>query len=189
MARINLLPWREEQRKQRQQQFLVTLVVAVLVTGAAMGGVHFYVDRTIDFQKQRNAYLQKEIKRLDDRIKKIDAIDKTKRLLEARIKIIQDLQSSRPAFVHLFDELVKTLPDGVYLTSANQQGNKITVDGVAQSNARISTYMWNIEKSQWLTNPNLQVIQTAKQGGTRISKFVLTAEQHHKAPGAEEKKK
>jgi len=189
MARINLLPWREEQRKQRQQQFLVTLVVAVLVTGAVMGGVHFFVDHNIEFQKQRNAFLDKEIKKLDERIKEIDAIDKTKRLLEARIKIIQDLQSSRPQFVHLFDELVKTLPDGVYLTDMKQSGGEITVQGIAQSNARISTYMWNIEKSQWLTNPNLQVIQTSDKDGTRISKFVLTAQQHHKAPGTEEKKK
>lgn len=179
MARINLLPWREELRKQRQQQFLALLGVAVIVTGAAMAGVHFYVEHEMDFQRQRNAYLQKEIKQLDEQIKEINALDKTRQRLEARMNIIQQLQTSRPEIVHLFDELARTLPEGVYLNSVQESSNALNIKGTAQSNARVSTYMWNLEKSDWLADPNLQVIETAQKDGTRASKFVLTAKQSH----------
>ncbi len=182
MARINLLPWREELRKQRQQQFMALLGLAVIVSIAAMVGVHFYVEHAMDFQRERNAYLQDEIKVLDKQIKEIDALDKTRQRLEARMNIIQQLQTSRPEIVHLFDSLARTLPDGVYLNSVQESNNALNIKGTAQSNARVSSYMWNLEKSDWLADPNLQVIETAQKDGTRASKFVLTAKQSHKQP-------
>jgi len=180
MARINLLPWREELRKQRQQQFLVAAGLAVAATGAIMAGVHFFVEGQMDFQRQRNAYLEAEIKKLDEQIKEINALDKTRQRLEARMNIIQQLQTSRPEVVHLFDELVRTLPDGVYLNAVKQESNGVIIQGTAQSNARVSTYMWNVEESGWLANPNLMVIETGQADGARVSKFSMRALQARK---------
>lgn len=187
MARINLLPWREELRKEQQKQFLAVLGLA---TGAAlfvMFIVHSFYEDKISYQNARNAYLQSEIAILDRQIKEIDELESTKQNLQARLDIIQRLQSSRPEIVHLFDELVRTLPEGVYLTKATQRGNLISVDGVAQSNARVSSYMWNIDKSEWLGNPQLDVIQTAQADGQRSSKFVLRANQTRKSKEQAEK--
>lgn len=183
MARINLLPWREEQRKQRQQRFFVILGLAVILAGLAMVGVHVFVNNMISYQQARNTYLQQEIQKLDKQISKIRALQSTRRQLEARIKIIEQLQASRPEFVHLFDELVRTLPRGTYLTSVAQKGGGILIDGIAQSNARVSNYMWNIDKSAWLKNPDLRVINTEKLDGERVSKFQLQVEQAHKKAG------
>lgn len=180
MARINLLPWREELRKQNQQQFFVFLGLAVILAGAAMVGVHVFVNDAMEFQQQRNAYLEKEIRKLDVQIKEIKALETTRRRLEARIKIIQELQGSRPEFVHLFDELVRTLPEGVYLTKMVQKGAGVTLNGVAQSNARVSNYMWNLDKSGWLADPDLRVIQTKKAGDGRESTFTLHVVQANK---------
>ena len=185
MARINLLPWREELRKQRQQQFMALLGLAVIVTGALMAGVHFYVENRMDFQRERNAYLQREIQQLDEQIKEINALDKTRQRLEARMNIIQQLQTSRPEIVHLFDELARTLPEGIYLTSVQESNSSINIKGTAQSNARVSTYMWNLEKSEWLADPNLQVIETAQKDGGRASQFVLNANQSRPKPADE----
>lgn len=186
MARINLLPWREELRKQRQQQFMALLGAAVIVTAALMAGVHFYVEDRMDFQRDRNAFLQTEIKKLDQQIKEINALDKTRQALEARMNIIQQLQTSRPEVVHLFDELARTLPEGVYLSSVQESNNNLVIKGTAQSNARVSTYMWNVEKSDWLGDPNLQVIETASKDGSRASQFVLNAKQARPKPAAEQ---
>ncbi|MEJ2346870.1 MAG: PilN domain-containing protein [Gammaproteobacteria bacterium] len=180
MARINLLPWREELRKQRRQQFIVVLGLAVVLAGVAMAGVHFFVDGQIQFQRERNAYLDGQIHQLDQQIKEIRSLEATRKRLEARINIIQQLQASRPEFVHLFDELVKTLPDGVYLTKMEEKGSGITLNGIAQSNARVSNYMWNLEKSGWLADPDLRVIKTVDKDGARVSEFVLHVVQSHK---------
>lgn len=180
MAHINLLPWREEQRKQRQQQFFLMLAGAVVLVGAAMGGVHFFVEDRISYQQARNSFLEGEIRRLDRQIEEINELEKTKKRLLARIRIIQTLQASRPEIVHLFDELVRTLPEGVYLTEVNQKGASVNMRGIAQSNARVSSYMWNIENSEWIANPNLEVIETGTQSGSRVSRFVLQAAQSRK---------
>jgi type IV pilus assembly protein PilN len=186
MARINLLPWREELRKEKQQSFLAALAAAVLVTGVIMAGVHFYFEDRMRYQEQRNAYLDQEIKRLDKQIAEIRTLEKTKKGLQARLDIIQRLQSSRPEIVHLFDELVRTMPDGVYLTKVSQKDDKIQMSGIAQSNARISNYMWNLEKSEWLANPVLDVINTSAKGEQRTSSFNLDATQIRKNPNAED---
>jgi type IV pilus assembly protein PilN len=180
MARINLLPWREELRKEKQNQFVVTLMIMVGITGLIMAGVHFYFDDRIDYQNSRNAYLNSEISKLDIQISKIKTFEAEKKNLQARLDIIQRLQGSRSEIVHLFDEVVRTLPDGVYLKTLKQAGNNLTINGIAQSNARVSSYMWNIEKSEWIGNPKLTVISTAKSGNQRSSDFSLQVQQVNK---------
>jgi len=188
MARINLLPWRDELRKERQTNFVIVLIIMLGISGLLMGGVHAYYADRIEYQNKRNAYLNKEIKKLDSQIKKIKTFEAEKAKLQAHLDIIQRLQSSRSEIVHLFDEVVQTLPEGVYLKTLNQNGSNLTINGVAQSNARVSSYMWNIEKSQWLNNPKLQVINSSKQGRSRTSNFTLSATQMRKETAPENKK-
>ena len=180
MARINLLPWRDELRREQQKNFLVVLVIAVSAAAVVMFGVHTYEEDRISYQMKRNEYLNKEIAKLDKQIKEIKKLDATKKRLQARLDIIQRLQASRPEVVHLFDELVKTLPEGVFLTKVTQKGNVINITGKAQSNARVSSYMWNLDKSAWLDQPKLNVINTKLAGGSRVSDFTLDVTQKHK---------
>lgn len=186
MARINLLPWREELRKEKQKNFMIILGIAVACSGLIMSGVHVYFADRTDYQNSRNAYLSSEIKLLDNKIKEINELESTKRNLQARLDIIQRLQSSRPEIVHLFDELVRTIPDGVFLKKVSQKGGVISLVGTAQSNARISSYMWNLDKSEWLTNPKLSVIQTNEKNGRRNSNFTLNVNQASKNKADEE---
>ena len=175
MARINLLPWREELRKERQQQFVTLtglsggLMVAIIVL------VHINFAGVIGNQVDRNKYMEAEIKKLDARIKEIEDLEKEKARLLARMNIIQQLQTSRPQVVHVFDELVATLPDGVYLTAIENEGATVELSGFAQSNARVSSYMRNVDAAGWLTDPKLSVIETKDKKGQRISEFVLNA--------------
>ncbi|HSQ06765.1 MAG TPA: PilN domain-containing protein [Chromatiaceae bacterium] len=184
MARINLLPWREAERKRRQQEFAVaagfSLGVAVLLALAT----HWHVEGLIEAQRGRNQFLQTEIAALDVKIKKIKDLETTKANLIARMNIIQQLQESRPGVVHLFDELVVTIPDGVYLTRVEQSGRSVIVDGQAQSNARVSALMRNIEASAWIGSPSLQLIENKDQTGTGLSRFRLRFDQRQ-GPSAE----
>jgi type IV pilus assembly protein PilN len=177
MARINLLPWREAERKRRLREFGTMLAGGLVIAVAASAYMHFHVERMIDTQKSRNTFLQKEIAQLDRKIKEIRDLEKTKSNLIARMNIIQQLQQSRPEIVHLFDELVETLPDGVYLTEVAQSGRSIALQGRAQSNARVSAYMRNIDASPWLGNANLKVIEHRDKTGTGLSHFKLAAKQ------------
>ena len=177
MARINLLPWRDELRKERQKQFQVMAALAAALMIAIILLVHIRVSGIIDNQLSRNKFLETKLKVLDDRIKEIKDLEKEKTNLLARMTIIQQLQGSRPQVVHVFDELVNTLPDGVYLVNIRNTGNAITLDGFAQSNARVSSYMRKIDSAGWLANPKLNVIETQDQKGQRISKFVLNVQQ------------
>jgi len=188
MARINLLPWRDDLRKEKQTNFIIVMVIMLVLSGIAMSAVHYYYADRISAQNKRNAYLQKEIKKLDIEIAKIRTFEAEKKKLSKHLGIIQRLQSSRSEVVHMFDEAVRTLPEGVYLTSLKQNGNELVINGLAQSNARVSSYMWNIEKSKWLTNPRLNIISTSKSGRSRISKFTLRMTlNHNKAKDAEKK--
>jgi type IV pilus assembly protein PilN len=159
MAKVNLLPWRAERRRVRQQEFYYLLggafVVAIVL---GLSGIFFY-SAQIDGQNDRNNYLNAEITKLDDQIKQIAELDKEKDKLLRRKEVIEQLQSNRSQMVHLFDELVRTIPEGVRLTAVKQDGNKLTLEGLSQSNARVSAYMRNIEASGWMTNPDLSVIQ------------------------------
>ena len=151
MARINLLPWRAERRKQRQRDFYGMLGVA------AIGGVllslliWFYYDRQVSGQGERNAFLQTEIAKVKEQNKEIDRLDRQKDRLLARKKVIEELQAKRSQMVHLFDALVRTIPDGVVLTSLKQEGDILTLEGRTQSNARVSAYMRNLESSGWMS--------------------------------------
>ena len=177
MAHINLLPWRDELRKQKQQQFAVVSAGAAIVAALLVLLVHMQVEGLIEQQNARNSFLDKEIAELDEKIAKIKDLEKTKTALLARMDIIQQLQHSRPQSVHLMDELVYTLPDGVYLEKIIQKGGLLTVSGVAQSNARVSAYMRNIDSSEWLGNPKLDVIETKDTDRRRNAEFVLRAGQ------------
>ncbi len=177
MAHINLLPWREELRKQKQQQFIVVSAGTAILGALLVLLAHMQMGGLIDHQNQRNQFLNNEIAALDQKIAKIKDLEKTKTALLARMDIIQQLQHSRPQSVHLMDQLVYTLPDGVYLNKINQQGNALTLSGTAQSNARVSAYMRNIDSSEWMSKPKLDVIETKDGDQRRTAEFVLRASQ------------
>lgn len=171
MARINLLPWREERRKLRQRQFNVVMIVVGVASAFTVFLLWGAMDTAINNQNARNAYLTDQIRLMDDKITQIKDLQDTKQRLLARMQIIQQLQESRPIEVHLFDQLVRSLPPGVYLTSISQNGANLTLQGVAESSARVSTYLRNIDNSPWLGEPNLQVVQkdAAKSGAQTFS--------------------
>jgi type IV pilus assembly protein PilN len=177
MPRINLLPWREQQRRERKLAFFVGLGVAAGAAALVAFAGYLLLGSMIDAQDRRNERLKGEIKFLDKQIEEINDLDAQKQRFIARMQIIEKLQRSRPEVVHLFDELVKTMPDGTYLTSIKESGNKLKLEGVAQSSTRVSTLMRNIAASQWLRNPELEVVETAKDTTTGGSHFVLDAEQ------------
>jgi type IV pilus assembly protein PilN len=180
MARINLLPWRDNLRKQRQREFGVMVAGALFITLLLGFYVHLHVSGMIDHQKGRNGFLKKEIAEMDSKIKEIKELEKTKAKLLARINVIQQLQSSRPEVVHLFDELVTRTPDGSYLTDVKQKGQSVTINGRAQSNARVSSYMRNVDASEWLRSPSLQVIENKDKTGTGFSHFTMVVSQINK---------
>ena len=184
MPRINLLPWREELRKQRQKQFAITGGVAVLVMAAVVALAHAQIAAMISYQERRNQFLETEIKKLDKKIAEIRTLKRKKQNLLARMRIVERLQTSRPEIVHLFDEMVTTLPEGVYLTSLQQKGRHITLNGYAQSNARVSSFMRKLEASPWLRNPDLREIRAKKKGKKRLSKFTLTVSQKTPKPAS-----
>ena len=164
MARINLLPWREQLREERKKQFLSILVLVVIAAGLLV----FLGDRTLDaktsHQNARNEFLRKEIRLLDARIKEIDQLPAARTQLLARMKIIQDLQGNRPIIVRVFDEMVRTLPDGVHFTSVNMKGSLVGIKGGAESNSRVSNLMRQMDASDWLTAPNLTAVNAVTQG-------------------------
>ncbi len=176
MPRINLLPWREAQRKERKLAFLVALGVAALAAGVTAFAAYLLYGSMIEAQERRNHELHAAIKTLDKEIEEINSLETAKQKYIARMEIIEKLQRSRPEIVHVFDEIVRTLPEGVYLTSVKQTGMRLKFEGVAQSSTRVSSFMRNIDGSQWLRNPELQVVQTTKGVGPGSS-FTLTADQ------------
>ena len=176
MAHINLLPWREEQRQEQTRQFATITVLSLILTGAAVFMVHVTFDNQIDHQKFRNKMLQNEIKTLDASLKQIETLEETKDQLLARMDIIQSLQQQRPQIVHLFDDFVRTVPEGIFLTTIQQQGEQLIIKGVAESNGRVSAYMRNIDASAWMATPKLKVIETRK-GTLRSSSFTLVTSQ------------
>ena len=176
MPRINLLPWREQQRKDRRRQFGIAAAGAVLAAGVVVVCGKLMYSSWIDTQADKNNYLKKEIGKLDEQITDILDLENRKQRLNARMDIIEKLQRSRPEVVHLFDEIVRTVPDGVYLTGVKQTGKKLEIKGVAQSSTRVSTFMRSIDGSQWLSNPVLEVVDTAQNLPTGGSSFTLYAE-------------
>jgi len=176
MAHINLLPWREEQRHEQTRQFATITILSLVLTGAVMFLVHVTFDNQISHQKARNKILQDEIDTLDASLKQISDLEDTKEQLLARMDVIQSLQQRRPQIVHLFDDFVRTVPEGIFLTSIKQEGDLLMINGVAESNGRVSAYMRNIDASDWMATPKLKVIET-REGTLRSSNFTLETSQ------------
>jgi type IV pilus assembly protein PilN len=172
-ARINLLPHREERRKRSRSHFFVVVAGTAVVGALIVGLMHTYYAEKIDAQQGRNQYLKLEIAKLDKEIAEINKLKDEIRALLARKQIIETLQADRAQTVHLLDDLVKRMPEGVYLKSLAQKGLRINVVGYAQSNARVSTLMRNIEASQWLENPELVEVKAAAVDKRRIAEFNL----------------
>jgi type IV pilus assembly protein PilN len=177
MTQINLLPWREELRQEQKKEFGVTAAMSVVLAAVIVGLIHFQMQAKIDYQLSRNKFLTDEIAKLDEEIKEIAELQKVRRSLIERMEVIQDLQASRPSIVHLFTEIVSTVPNGVYLETLAQTGGNLLVTGEAESNARVSTYMRNLAASDWLKEPNLTVIEVEDKTVNRISSFTLTVKQ------------
>ena len=185
MAKINLLPWREEQRAEKTRQFVTMLGLSALMTGAIILLVHVTIAGQISHQEFRNDVLNKEIAKLDLALKEIQELENTKEELLSRMEVIQSLQRRRPQVVHLFDEFVRTVPEGIHLTEISQKGKKLTIHGIAESNGRVSAYMRNIDSSDWMATPKLTVIET-KKGTLRSSKFTLKSAQSEPKTEGEE---
>jgi len=178
MTQINLLPWRETIRKEKQRQFVSVAVGAVLLMGAIIFYVHLHFGGQIDAQNERNVFLKKEISKVEAKIKEIRALEAEKASLLARMGVIQQLQGRRPEIVHIFYDLMRNVPSGIYLTSVKQKGTSIVIEGVAQSNARVSTLMRNLNATDWMEDPRLEVIQVDKaKRRVRASKFKLHVKQ------------
>jgi type IV pilus assembly protein PilN len=176
MPRINLLPWRAEERKKRQREFAFAAIGALVAAGAVTLLLSLIMSGRIEQQNEQNQLLKDEIVKLDKQITEILGLENQKQRLIARMEIIQKLQRSRPEVVHLFDQLVKTLPDGVYLTSVKQSEKRLELKGLAQSSTRVSAFMRNIDDSEWLDKPELEVVETKKDAALG-SEFTLFANQ------------
>jgi len=185
MAQINLLPWREERRQELKKEFLITtgLVIALAV------GLVFLADRVVDgqiqHQKARNQYLADNIKILDKQVAEIRELQKKRNQLLDRMRVIQELQGNRPIIVRVLDQLVRTVPDGVFYTNLQTKGKVITINGVAESNNRVSSLMRRLDASEWLANPNLDAVKAAPEFGDQANTFRLTVQ--IQAPASENK--
>ena len=173
-VKINLLDWRTELNNLRKQQFLAMLGLGAALAIGGVFVVWYGVSDAIEYQQERNRFLQTQIAEMDKKIKEIEELEKVKANLLARMKVIEQLQASRAAMVHFFDEILNTLPEGVYLKSLRQAGASVTIDGVAESNNRVSAYMKNIESSRWFAEPRLVIINTKDVNKRRRSEFQLT---------------
>ena len=186
MIKINLLDWRAERRERRRQQFMVMFVVGLI---AAVGVVllgYLLMTGAVSNQQRRNEYLKQQIAEIDQKIKEIEELEKVKQNLIARMGVIQELQASRSATVHFFDEIVNTLPDGITLTLIKQVGDTVNIEGLAESNGRVSTYIKNLEASAWFDEPKLVVIKTSEKNKLRESAFSLQVKNLTKATKDEE---
>lgn len=177
MPRINLLPWREEERKKRQRDFMIAMGASVVAAIICVVLTIFAYSQMINNQRSRNARLEAEIVELEKSIAEIDGLERQKERLLARMEIIEQLQRSRPEIVHLFDEMTRQLPEGVYLTGMRQNGNAVEVMGVAQSSTRVSALMRNIDSSDWLTDPGVIKVETTEAGPARQAEFVVNLKQ------------
>ena len=178
MARINLLPWREQLREERRKRFLTGLVAAVVIANGVILIADQYISAAIDRQMARNAYIHKEIAQLDGRIKDIGDLKARRQQLLERMKIIQDLQGNRPVSGRIFDQLARTLPDGVYFTDVKMTDKTIAISGVAESNNRVSELLRNLDASDWLELPTLTEVKANTASALdQTNTFQLTVHQ------------
>ena len=179
MPSINLLPWREAERQKRQREFGLAMGGAVLAAVAVVMLSMLAYSQMIASQNARNDRLKAEIVELEKSIEEIDGLERQKERLLARMEIIEELQKSRPEIVHLFDELARQLPEGVYLTGMKQTGSRVEIRGVAQSSTRVSALMRQIDASEWLGDPEVERVETKQSGSSRQSEFVVYLKQMH----------
>lgn len=180
-TRVNLLPWREIRRREKDRQLLSASIATWILMVVVVFYAQWYMNDVIDHQKNRNSFLSSEISKLEKQIEEIEDLKRRKDALLARMEIIQRLQSDRTKIVHVFDDLVRKLPEGIYLTQFAKKKNAMALNGFAQSNARVSALMNSLEASDWFTNANLDVINVTPQGGSRISKFSLKVREEVKS--------
>jgi len=174
MPQINLLPWREERRAERKKEFLVALLLLALLAAFALIVVDQVINGEINYQNRRNTYLQQNIAELDAEVAEIRDLQRKRTELLDRMRVIQELQGNRPVIVRIMDQLVRTVPDGVFYTSLKSGEGKITVEGVAESNNRVSSLMRRMEGSDWLENPNLDAVRAAPDFGDQATTFNLS---------------
>ena len=186
MANINLLPWRAERRKQREREFYMMLAGTAVAALAVLMAAIFWMGHLIGDQNDRNAYLQGEIKALDKKIEEIKDLDRKRSALLTRKEIIEQLQSNRSQMVHLFDEMVKTIPDGTRLSSMKQAGETLTLEGVAESNSRVASYMRNIDGSPWMGRTDLRKIEnkSASKDADKKMPYVFSLDVRLRKPEA-----
>ena len=177
MPRINLLPWRDEERKERKLKFLVALGGSAIAACLVAFVGYLMMDSMVGAQDARNVRLKEEIADLDKQIEKINSLEADKARFIARMEVIEKLQRSRPEIVHIFDEIAKQLPDGVYLTGLSQTGTRLKFEGVAQSSTRVSAFMRNIDGSSYLKNPELEIVKTNEDKNVIGAAFILYADQ------------
>jgi len=178
MARINLLPWRDELRKQKQDEFVVSIAIVALVTIGIMFGIQVYLDGKIETQRKMKGIVNAKVAELRLITAKIKDIEKKKAIIDTKMEAIQALQKSRPEIVHFIDEVAKVTPEGVYLTKLQQETKRVIMQGKTQSNARVSAFMRNVEASKWLVDPALNVIKgSSRDGNGKMSDFTLYVKQ------------
>lgn len=177
MPAVNLLPWREEQRRRRQQRFLFALCAAVLVGGIAVYAARLTVQGLLEDQQARNRAIRSEVELIEGQLVELTRLESRRNQLLTRMRIIVEMQRSRPRAVRLFDELVEILPAGVQLVEVAQNGNRVVLVGLAESNSRVAALMRNIEVSPWLQAPRLERVETAAEGGMRRARFTIAMEQ------------
>ena len=177
MPSINLLPWREAERKKRQRDFMVAMAGSFIAAIGVLAVTMFAYSQMIDSQGARNTRLENEIVELEKSITEIDGLERQKERLLARMEIIEQLQRSRPEIVHLFDEITRQLPEGVYLIGMKQNGAAVELKGVAQSSTRVSALMRQVDTSEWLTDPGVVKVETTETGPARQAEFVVNVKQ------------
>ena len=177
MPRINLLPWREDERQKRQRDFMISMGGAFGAAIVVVAATVFAFSQMIDYQRSRNLRLENEIVALEKAISDIDGLERQKERLLARMEIIEQLQRSRPEIVHLFDEITRQVPEGVYLTGMKQSGAAIELTGVAQSSTRVSALMRQVDASDWLTEPGVIKVETTEVGPARQAEFIVNLKQ------------
>ncbi len=174
MAQINLLPWREERRQELKREFLATIAFVVIFAAGVVLLADRVVNGQIDHQRSRNTYLQENIRELDKAVAEIRELQKRRNQLIDRMRVIQELQGTRPLIVRVLDQLVRTIPDGVFYTNLNTSNRRIAINGVAESNNRVSSLMRRLDASDWLSRPNLDKVTAAPEFGDQANRFNLT---------------
>jgi len=173
MANINLLPWREEERSEKQRQFISVLGLVAILGVAVMASIYSYYSDQIEGQNTRNSFLQAQIRKLDTKIKEITSLETERKELIDRMELIQDLQKSRPQIVHLFDEIVQKMPEGINLSEIERKGDDVVFSGAAESAPRIANFMRNLAASQWIAKPNIDQFEGDKDSGSGRKLFRL----------------